>query len=216
MPDAEERLRIRGSDTSVICAWASIWGDLLHTDMALLARDRTPLTAGTVFARRALWEGAVIAYGRTGTTGRRARHIDEAIAEMGLDAAAVHDEVMAWRNRHIAHRVEPSKERVEVYLRRDILSQRSLGVGLLVSPVLAPEEEGDLAVRFADHVKRLRDLIWETRIQPHADQLERRLTQDPQAMRRMKVHPHDPQIPFAINLQALPVDRPGAPGSTST
>ena len=46
-------------------SWCSLWADLLHVDMVLLAREGLAQDPRNLFARRALWDGAVIAYGRT-------------------------------------------------------------------------------------------------------------------------------------------------------
>lgn len=155
--------------------WSSLWGDLLHVNMLLLARDQLPHEASNLFARRGLWEAAVIAYGRTAMSGRRQQQIGELVSILGSDAKECHDEVMTWRNQHAAHQVDRSREKTEVRAILDPGQRRIKRIAIRVAPALGPEEEpGALEERFQKHVKALRDLAWEQRIRP----LERRVIEE--------------------------------------
>jgi hypothetical protein len=61
MSTNEVEAPVEGNTVVELQDWASLWADLLHVDMALHARDQLPNEAANLFARRALWEGAVVA-----------------------------------------------------------------------------------------------------------------------------------------------------------
>jgi hypothetical protein len=167
MSSSELEAPVTEGSAGALRGWSSLWADLLHTDMVLLARDRLSDDAPDLFARRALWEAAVVAYGRTAMSGRRQQQIGELVSSLGADAEKCHADVMAWRNQHAAHRVDLARETVDVRAVLDPAQRRVLRSAIRVSPVLGPEEEGsDLATRLQKHVKALRDLAWEQRIQP--------------------------------------------------
>src|SRR3954453_23931319 len=90
---------ISGKRVVELTSWASLWGALLHVDMALRALQQMEGKPDKVFARRALWEGAVIAYGRTAKAGRRQVLIKDLIAAVGGEAASVHEHVLQWRDK---------------------------------------------------------------------------------------------------------------------
>ena len=98
--------RIEGNVASALSGWASLWADLLHVDMTLLARQGMPIDGAHLFARRALWEAAVVSYGRTAMSGRRQQRLTDLIATGGPEAARTHQDIITWRNQHVAHRVD--------------------------------------------------------------------------------------------------------------
>ena len=158
---------IQGHSVDELKDWSSLWGDLLHVDMVLLAREGLPNDGPSLFARRALWEAAVVAYGRTAISGRRQQQVGELVRILGHDAEKCHEEGMAWRNQHAAHRVDLAREKVDVRAILDPEPLRVKRIGIRVSPVLGPEDEGGaLAARFQTHVKGLRDLTFDQRIRP--------------------------------------------------
>jgi hypothetical protein len=166
---------VTGKATVALEEWSSLWADLLHVDMVLSARRGLPDDAAHIFGRRGLWEAAVIAYGRTATTGRRQQQVQQLLGLLGPDAENCHREVLAWRNRYAAHRADPSRETVEVRAILDPEGRRVIRLNVRVAPTLGPEEEDDaLADRFEKHVKNARDLVWTSRIQP----LERRVIEE--------------------------------------
>lgn len=172
---------VEGETVDALADWASLWADLLHIDMTLHARREVPADAAHLFIRRALWEAAVISYGRTANTGRRRQRLTELISAQGADAEKCHQDVMAWRDRHVAHRVDRLRERVEIRAVVDAAERRLKRLHVRVTPALGPEEEADdLVRRFEAHVKALRDRVWEERfpslerdvIDAYADRVE--------------------------------------------
>lgn len=104
----------------------------------------------------------MISYGRTANTGRRRQGVTDLVSALGAAAEKRHHDVMAWRDRHIAHRVDRLREAVEVDAILDPAEPRLKRLNLRVSPALGPEDEdGDLVQRFTGHVKALKDRVWE-------------------------------------------------------
>lgn len=155
---------VDGEAVDRLADWASLWADLLHVDMTLRARSDVPDGPTQLFSRRALWEAAVISYGRTATTGRRQQRVTELVSALGVDAEKCHRDIMAWRDRHVAHRVDRLREVVETAAIVDPAESRLKRLNVRVAPALGPEEEADdLVQRFKSHVKVLRDHVWEER-----------------------------------------------------
>lgn len=135
--------------------------------MALFAREDVAAAAHNLFIRRALWESAVISYGRTATSGRRQSQIEELLDLLGSEAKTFHEEVMSWRNQHVAHRVDLSREQTEARAIIHPETHEIKAIRVRVSPVLGPEDEDDdLAERFKKYVEELRNLAWGQRIAP--------------------------------------------------
>jgi len=180
---------------------ASLWADLLHVEMTLHARQDVPADAAHLFTRRALWEAAVIAYGRTANTGRRRQRVTDLVSALGVDAERCHEDVMAWRDRHVAHRVDRLREAVETEAIVDTAELRLKRLNVRVAPALGTEEEaGDLAQRFEHHVKALRDRVWEQ----HFPALEQEVLDDYSARIEDLLAVAKPltpaQNPFAIDI----------------
>jgi hypothetical protein len=172
---------LEGDTVDELADLASLWADLLHVDMALLARREVPADAKHVFSRRALWEAAVISYGRTATSGRRKQRLTDLVSALGVESERCHQDVMAWRNRHVAHRVDRLRESLEIVAIVDPAEGRLKRLNIRVAPALGPKDEGDdLVQRFENHVKTLRDRLWEERfpaleqqlLMDHADRVE--------------------------------------------
>jgi hypothetical protein len=162
MEDRQLIAPIEGTAVSALADWASLWTDLLHVEMTLLARKEMRADAAHLFARRALWEAAAISYGRTSIGGRRQQRLTDLIEARGPEGVECHQDIMAWRNQHVAHRVDERRERIEVGAIIDPVAKRVKRVNVRVAPVLGPEDEADdLAQRLELHVKVLRDRIWE-------------------------------------------------------
>jgi hypothetical protein len=162
-------LKVRIEDPSVaeLLDWASLWGDLLHVDMVLLAREGIDVAAPNLFIRRALWESAVISYGRTATSGRRQSQIEELLTLLSPDERSFHQEVMAWRNQHVAHRVDLSREQAEAIAIIHPEAPSIKAIQIRVNPVLGPEDEDDdLANRFKKYIEVLRNLAWTQKMAP--------------------------------------------------
>jgi hypothetical protein len=156
---------VGGEKVHELADWASLWADLLHVDMTLHARRELPADAGHIFIRRALWEAATISYGRTANTGRRRQRLTDLISAQGADAEKCHQDVMGWRDQHVAHRVDRLRETVEIGAIVDAEHRRLKRLNVRVAPALGPEDEGDdLVQRFEVHVQQLRDRVWEERL----------------------------------------------------
>jgi hypothetical protein len=158
---------VSGLSVGELQQWASLWADLLHVDMVLGARDKFPNTPEHVFTRRALWEGAVIAYGRMASGGPREVTFKQLLTALGAAAQDCHNRVMVWRDKHIAHRVHAARETVTTHAVIDAEQHLIRGMRIRVTPAVGPEEDGDeLIPAFKEHVYRLRNLIWEQRFRP--------------------------------------------------
>lgn len=135
---------ISGEMVDELADWASLWSDLLHVDMILHARSDVSPDPALLFVRRALWEAAVISYGRTANTGRRRQHLGSLVSSLGEGAEKCHQDVMAWRDRHVAHRVDRLRESVEVAAIVDPAEPRLKRLRVRIAPAMGPEEEGDI------------------------------------------------------------------------
>ena len=166
---------VEGETVDELVGWASLWADLLHVDMTLHARKDVPADAAHLFARRALWEAAVISYGRTAKSGRRQQRLTDLVSALGATAQKCHGDILVWRDRHVAHRVDLVRETVEIGAILDPAERRLKRLQIRVAPALGPEEEGDdLVERFESHVKLLRDRVWEA----HFPALEQKVLED--------------------------------------
>lgn len=153
--------------------WASLWSDLLHAEMILHTRAAIPAIPANHFARRALWEAAIVSYGRTAMSGRRRQQVEELLTFLGSPAKELHEDLMAWRNKHVAHRVDRTREQVDVRAMVDEAKRRVTGVKIRVRPVVGPEDQDNqqLASRVQEHVRVCKEAAWGQRIKP----LEQRL-----------------------------------------
>ncbi|WP_206186731.1 hypothetical protein [Williamsia sp. 1135] len=171
------RVNLDESDANRLAKWASLWGDLVHADMALAERAGLPDTASNVFVRRALWEAAVVSYGRMAVSDKR-RNVDyeELIrAARGDRGVEFHQTLMVWRHDHVAHRKSRELETVDVYadyLDSDLPVLDSIRVA--VSSSGGPPLGSPLVVEFAEHVKSLRDTLWVKYLAPIGELLATR------------------------------------------
>jgi hypothetical protein len=171
---------VGGETVDQLADWASLWADLLHVDMTLHARSDVRADTAHLFTRRALWEAAVVSYGRTANTGRRQQRVTDLISALGVDADKCHQGVMTW-DRHAAHRVDRLREAVETAA---IVDPAERCLKALTSALhrrwALRKKRGDLVQRFESHVKTLRDLVWEERfpvleqevLEDYADRVE--------------------------------------------
>jgi hypothetical protein len=157
--------------------WGSLWLDLLHTDMALHERQNLPNTAANVFTRRALWESAVISYGRMEFSDKRRRltHEDLVRATGGEKALEFHQQLNHWRHNHIAHRLSPAYETTAAVAHYADTGQPGLEtLDLGISTWIGPADNSTLAEEFRQHVKALRDTLWQRYLAPIGEALVRR------------------------------------------
>ncbi len=116
--------------------------ELSHALRRQVAQDKVTASA--------LWESAVIAYGRCFTNGRSAlgkRHRrkmpSEALKVFGPDLRRAHDEVMELRNQHVGHRVgEASAVRVIAF--HEYVGGPPVGVGHLQLHMVLPDSHVEL------------------------------------------------------------------------
>lgn len=163
------RMKLDESDANRLGKLASLWTDLIHVDMVLLARTEVPDVAANVFHRRALWESAIVSYGRMAVSEKR-RNVDyeELLrAARGDRGVEFHETLMGWRHDHVAHRKSRSLESVAVYAdyldeAPDVLDS----IRVSVSPSGGPADDSPLVVEFCEHIKTLRDKLWEKYLAP--------------------------------------------------
>jgi hypothetical protein len=110
------QVELTTSEANRLRKWGSLWLDLLHADMVLHYRQNLPDIAANAFARRALWESAVITYGRMEFSDqkRKLAHDELLRASGGRKAVAFHDQLTRWRHDHVAHRLSKQFEATAV------------------------------------------------------------------------------------------------------
>jgi hypothetical protein len=110
-------LQVKGSDAEPFACLVSTWADLLHVQMVIFHLEQLPPKPNTGFVARALWEDAVVTYGRCFNTGRRSSVVDKLeplVAALPQSLRTTHDEILHWRNKHVAHRVDERYEQTQV------------------------------------------------------------------------------------------------------
>ncbi len=157
---------VSGGSVLALKDWSSLWFDLVHADMLLHARASLPASAATAFQRRGLFEAAIVGCGRTVKNGSRQQtKLVLMVDDLGADAQQTYADALQWRDKHIAHRVDQSRE--QVHTTAVIVAGAISSIQITVAPTMGPEDEGtDFADRFATHVKTLRDLVWPKYIKP--------------------------------------------------
>jgi hypothetical protein len=90
------------SEANRLRKWGSLWLDLLRADMVLHERQNLPETAANAFTRRALWESAVITYGRMAFSDKKRKLAHDELLRVsgGEKAVAFHDQLTRWRHDH--------------------------------------------------------------------------------------------------------------------
>jgi hypothetical protein len=143
--------------------WWSIWCDLLSARQALHDRNGIEATPSNMFSRRALWDGAVVAYCRCYKTGRQRAMLGKMLDGLTRSQRARHDEAMHWRDKHIAHRVDKKLETVMVVAIVDAADQ-VVEVEGRVTTSMFPAESA--IAELAEVVNLLKDRVWEERLVP--------------------------------------------------
>lgn len=142
--------------------------DMLQTNQALHDRGNIEETAANIFTRRAMWDGAVIAYCRCYKTGRRRALLKQLLDELTPPERARHDETIRWRDRHIAHRVDPDLETAAAIATLDAAGRLLKIEGRVTTSTYPPEQE---VAELAGLVTLLKDRVWETRLVPLENKL---------------------------------------------
>jgi hypothetical protein len=174
---ADIRVELTTSQANRLRKWGSLWLDLLHTDMVLHERQNLRNTAANVVIRRALWESAIVSYGRMEFSDKKRKltHEDLVRATGGEKALEFHERLTQWRHGHIAHRLSPAYETTAVVAHYADTGQsglETLDVG--ISTWIGPLDDSALAEEFRQHVKALRDNLWRMYLAPIGEALVRR------------------------------------------
>ena len=97
--------------------WASITEDLVQAAVVLRNVQLVPEN-GDQHLRRALWEGALVAYFRCFLKGSRSARLGELLSGLTQHQRDTHIKAKDWRNRHAAHRdsahYQEGRVRIEV------------------------------------------------------------------------------------------------------
>ena len=171
MDDAELWGTLEGLNVTYLQRWGSAWADLQATGMALAERRELEATKATnVFLRRALWDSAVVSYGRFGFS-EQARPIspEDFIEDVeGKDGLALHKRIMDWRHGHVAHRKRAEFESVETVLAYANGADRPTALRLVLGIDLGPLDDSDFVAAFQNHVAVLATAMYENKIRPLA------------------------------------------------
>lgn len=114
----------------------------------------------------AVWEAAVVAYGRCVLRGRtshgkgeRRKIPNEVLAARSPELLAQHEKVKAqYRGEHVGHRVGPG-EQVLIQAIREAPGQPAIGVHFLTARLSRPTDHGELRALAEDLLSRLRPLF---------------------------------------------------------
>ena len=185
------------SEANRLRKWGSLWLDLLHVDMALHEREKLPNKLDTAFTRRALWESAVMSYGRMGASDKRNVAYEELLQAVGRDEAlAFHSEVMRWRHGHVAHRTDKAFEDTATVVRyHDRDSSDPEVLNLLISTWIGPDDASPVALRFREHANTLRVTLWERYLAPIGETIVKR--------QRNVIEPRQPFAGFGSDAERL-------------
>ncbi|MCV7423811.1 hypothetical protein H7K45_24965 [Mycobacterium yunnanensis] len=143
--------------------WWSVWYDLLSARQALHDRNFIPNKPSNMYGRRAMWDGAVVAYCRGFKPGRQSALLGPLLNSLTPLQRARHDEALHWRDKHIAHRVDKKLEHVAVTAMVDADGQVVEVQGSVTTTMMPPESA---ILEFAKVVDLLKDLVWEKRLVP--------------------------------------------------
>jgi hypothetical protein len=167
--DLEAELRDRTTRRKAT-AWASAWWDLRTAAQILHDRAEIPVSVySQPFTRRAMIDGAIVAYGRAFVGGARSEVANALplVEEMGDNALSIHGEAMRWRHRHVAHRVDAEWEQGDARLLWGEVGAGSPTIRIRVVTAIGPEEH--FASLLMHHAKTLADRVWERRLIPLKD-----------------------------------------------
>lgn len=146
----------------------SICCDLLSARQALHDRDGIEAKPSNMFGRRAMWDGAVVAYCRCYKTGRHRALLAKMLDGLTPPQRARHNEAMRWRDKHIAHRVDKKLETVMVVAIVDPADQ-VVKVEGRVTTSMSPAES--TIAEFAEVVDLLKNRVWEEGLVPTKNSL---------------------------------------------
>ena len=135
-----------------------------------MERERLEFKPSNIFHRRALWESAVVSYGRVGFSDQKRkvsfRDFVEEVA--GTDGLALHDRIMDWRHGHVAHRRDAEFESVETVLAFANGSTSPNALRVVLGVDAGPRDDSEFVTAFRQHVKVMRDAMHEKKLAPLA------------------------------------------------
>lgn len=112
----EIKINVTGPEADELIDAVSVVWDLLVADMACHhARSPELAGGGLLYARRACWEAAIIAYSRCfvggrGAAGPRARFLTNLVDQLDQQQRGCHDYVLGVRNTQIAHHIDGASD----------------------------------------------------------------------------------------------------------
>ena len=130
--------------TRRLAAFSSSWWDMRNATQIMHSRSELGTQPDEYFARRGLLDGAVITYARCFADGTRTKLADIRSVLDGLDdhELSTHKTVLWWRNKHVAHRVDPDLEQVDVTLLWANWGSNAPTLRCRVVSTIRPETEG--------------------------------------------------------------------------
>lgn len=171
------RTQLEIPDANRLGKWASLWADLTQALMALHERSQLQSAPATAFTRRALWESAIISYGRMQTSGkkRRLEHEDLLHKARGDRGIEFHEILMSWRHGHVGHRNSEEFEAVRVFADHlDAAPDTLDSIRAEVVTSMGPPINSELETEFSAHVEALRNTLWEQYLAPIGEELAQR------------------------------------------
>lgn len=166
-----QRMLLNENDANRLGKWASLWADLLHVEMVLHHRGQIPDDPANVFLRRALWESAIVSYGRMEASDRRRKLDHHALLQTarGDRGDEFHQIVMGRRHEHVAHRLSRDLETITVIADYSGEYAGTLdSICVSVSAAGGPRDDSALAAEFTEHVQSLKATLWRDYLAPPA------------------------------------------------
>jgi hypothetical protein len=196
--DFENRLNDEQSVADLVTKlgdYASAWWDMRNAGQMMYDRGRLGADAGWEFGRRAMLDGAVMAYSRCFESGRRRADIRTLVNELDEPLAEMAKVVDKWRDHHVAHRVNRDWEAVEVTLLWGNWKANPPTVRARVFTQTKPRLP-DFEKRFEALALHLSNRIWEVYLWPLQQEMLDRLGAE-RVMLEMKANavPYDPKLP---------------------
>ena len=194
------RVDLTRHDADLIRKWASLWVDLLHVRQALYMREQLANTPANLITRRALWESAIVSYGRMGASDERKVEWETFVRTIGGDGAfALHQDLMRWRHEHVAHRTGAQFETVTVSAIFGETRELNLICGHVATNV--GPSSAEYVQRFHDHVDSLMNYIWTKKMAVASTRLlERARKLDPAAGQDAALETLEDQLGVTLNL----------------
>lgn len=171
--ERERWATLTGLNVTFAQRWCSAWADLLLTDMALMYRAELEPNIVNMFRRRAYWESATVSYGRLIVSDKKRKiPFKEFIGEVtGDDGLALHEQIMDWRHRHVAHRTGAEYESVETVLAFENGSATPNALKIVLGVDMGPLDDSEFVQAFQQHVKMLRDAMYERKLHPLGEEI---------------------------------------------